>query len=205
MAGYWGPVLSGAWEKTRNPLGWDRKKFAVVLLAIGSIIAAGVHFGIAEMIATASGLFWIAFPSIFAMSVLFVWGIIETQAKLYSDLMTSSTATISNLENQLSRFEKYKPNYEIWRKPHKYTLIEAAYLWVERVPHGPGTSETTAQYRALESAVQTGKLRIIYRSQYASDRSAKHQHPNVHTEILRESLQEYAQNEGQVPIFLRDS
>lgn len=55
VAGYWRRVFAGAWDRTYKPLGWDAKKAGVVLVAIGTIIAAGVHLGLAATFASAIG------------------------------------------------------------------------------------------------------------------------------------------------------
>ena len=52
---YWRKVLSGAWDRTYNPLGWNAKKVAVVLIAVGTIVAADVRLGLAAMITSAVG------------------------------------------------------------------------------------------------------------------------------------------------------
>ena len=44
-AGYWQSVLSGAWEKPRKPLGWDRGKIAVVLIALGMPVHLAIVLG----------------------------------------------------------------------------------------------------------------------------------------------------------------
>src|ERR1700736_5972416 len=160
MAGYSRTVIWGAWEKTYKPLGWDRKKAAVVLLAVGAIFVAGFQLGLAAMVTTATGYLWIAAPAGFAAIVLFVWGIIETQAKMYAELSAAHTGAINALESKISQLivEKILPEYEKWRQVHKYTLSEVSSLWCDIEPGTIDTKEIKAQKRALESAIQTGKL-----------------------------------------------
>jgi len=197
MAGYWHTVLSGAWEKTYKPLGWDRKKVALALLAIGTIIAAGFRLGWSEMITTAAGYLWIAVPAGFAAIILFVWGIIETQAKLYREL----AAQISQLI-----VEETRPEYDKWRQVHKYTLSEVKYLWCDAEPGTSETKEIKAQLRVFESAIQTKQLPIIRkRHSTAEDMEYEIRNPSWNTELRRVDLKAYAGKIDQDPIFLRDA
>ena len=112
MAGnYWGRVLAGAWDKTWKPLDWNRKKFGVALLAVGTIIVAGLHFGLAAMITSAAGALWIAAPAAFAATILFAWGVVETQAKLYKELDQWSGDQIGTRDAKLAKYAERKPNY----------------------------------------------------------------------------------------------
>jgi hypothetical protein len=99
---YWQQVISGAWGKTKNPILWDRKKFAVAQVALGIVFLAGLEFGLAALIGTAAGVFWLAFPPVFAAAVLFLWGIIETQAELYASLAETSGKAISERQAKLA-------------------------------------------------------------------------------------------------------
>jgi len=76
---YWKAVLSGAWDKTYKPLDWTGKKAAVVLVAVGTIILAGVHLGPGAMFASALGYLWILAPIAFATLGLFIWGACKRQ------------------------------------------------------------------------------------------------------------------------------
>ena len=100
---YWRKVLSGAWDRTYNPLGWNAKKVAVVLIAVGTIVAADVHLGLAAMITSAVGYLWIAVPVAFA-AIILVWGFLQTTASLYADLGNTSRTTISELEAALAQY-----------------------------------------------------------------------------------------------------
>ena len=99
--GYWQQVISGAWAKTKNPVLWDRKKFAVAQVALGIVFLAGLELGLEALIGTAAGLFWLAFPPAFAAAALFLWGIIETQAELYASLAETSGGAISERQAKL--------------------------------------------------------------------------------------------------------
>lgn len=54
------------------------------------------------MITTTAGLFWVAVPAAFAAIILFIWGIIETQANLYRDLQKTSSEIIVGLQSKVS-------------------------------------------------------------------------------------------------------
>jgi hypothetical protein len=110
--GYWRKVLSGAWDKTCRPLDWKAEKAAVVLVAVGTIILAGVQLGPAAMFASAIGYLWILAPIAFAALVLFIWGCFQTTAELYGKLNTINRTTIAELEAALAGYRKPPPDYE---------------------------------------------------------------------------------------------
>jgi len=94
MSGYWGKVLSGALDKTISP-GWDWKKFAFVFLAICCF-----QFGLAAIPTAAADFVWVVVPGVaFAVIVLFLWGLIETQAELYSELEKTSNEQAADLQH----------------------------------------------------------------------------------------------------------
>jgi hypothetical protein len=155
---YWRKVLSGAWDRTYNPLGWNAKKVAVVLIAVGTIVAADVHLGLAAMITSAVGYLWIAVPVAFAAIILFVWGFLQTTASLYADLGNTSRTTISELEAALAQYQKPAPDYEAWLHVDRLTLREAAFLWCDLSPGPSMPPNVQAWFNALSSAIQRGEL-----------------------------------------------
>jgi hypothetical protein len=206
--GYWKSVFAGAWGKTYQPLGWDRKKVAVALVALGAIIAAGFHLGLAAMITTATGYLWIAAPAVFAAIVLFAWGVVETQAKLYGDLMQTASASISTLEAKIAKHENKfkKPNYTAVRLQHRYTLGDASKLWIDISPNAPANSESKAWFDTFKSAVQQRQLKFI--PNWPGDRDMidyERQNPRWETFISREEFQRFAKSINEDPPFLRDS
>lgn len=208
MAGYWQTILWGAWEKTYKPLGWDRKKVAVALLAIGAILVAGFQLGFAAMLTTAAGYLWIAAPAGFAAVVLFVWGIIETQANLYAEYVRTSSAQAADLKSTISQLvvQKTMPEYARWRQVHKYTLSEVSSLWCDVEPGTLDTKEIKAQRRALDSAIQTSQLKFIPRPHSTTDDiKFQRQRPSWDMELRRTDLKEYALATNQDPRFLRDA
>lgn len=202
---YWRHVLSGAWDKTHRPLGWDRKKAAVALLAVGTIIAAGIHFGFAAMLTTATGYLWIAAPATFAAFVLFVWGVIDTQAKLYRELDEWSSQQIDNRDSKLAKFTNAKPNYTAVRLQHQYSIGHASRLWVGRDPNLKGTPESQAWYDTFVSAIQKGEL--DFEPSHPRDNTLiryEQKNPNFNTMISRDEFKRYARSINQDPPFLRD-
>jgi hypothetical protein len=95
---YWQEVISGAWDKTYLPLGWDRKKIALSLVSACGVTILGLHFGWDAMTASAIPLLWTISPIILAAVILFVWGIVETQAGLYAKLASDYRAEVAELK-----------------------------------------------------------------------------------------------------------
>jgi hypothetical protein len=156
--GYRRKVLSGAWNKTYRPLDWNAEKAAVVLVAVGTIILAGVHLGPAAMFASAIGYLWILAPIAFAALVLFIWGCFQTTAELYTELNTTSRMTVAELEAALAGYQKPPPDYEAWRHVDRLTLREAAFLWCDLSPGPSMPPNVHAWFNAFSSAIQRGEL-----------------------------------------------
>jgi hypothetical protein len=212
MDHYWRSVLAGAWDKTWRPLGWDRKKVGVALVAVGTVVVAGITLGLAAMITTATGYFWAIAPVAFAAFILFAWGFIETQATLYADLSKTTGAKISELEAALAKTEEPPPpDYSAWRHVDELTLRKAAFLWCDLEP---GISVPSPKVRAwlaaLRAAVKKGELDFVLKySYYGPDRSRQRRHqmenPYDDTVVKRSALQQFAKKHGYDPIFLRDA
>lgn len=205
---YWNKVLRGAWDKTRHPLGWDRKKFAVALLAIGALIASGLHFGWLAMFESAASIFWAAFPPAFAAAVLFIWGIIETQASMYRELAID----FDGLNAALKKGQASSVNYEAWKHVPEMSLKDASFLWCNKVPAISMPSDVTQWYNALSGAIKTGALKFVAdyggTSPNPSLRQAQYhyqkQNPNLNTTVSRQALKDFAAANDHDPIFLRD-
>ena len=192
------------------PLGWDRKKIALGVVSLCGVLVVGVHFGWVAMTASAIPFFWTASPIFFAALILFVWGIIETQAKLYAELSTSMSAKVSELEVVVARYKEPVPDYEAWRRVKEMTLHKAAFLWCDSVPRASVPPKVQAWIHALVSAVKTGDLEFSpdYRNNVLTSESCLRQKDEAwsETKVTREQLQAYANKQGdQVPIFLRDA
>jgi hypothetical protein len=203
-----GPVLWGAWEKTRNPLGWDRKKVGIALISVGTVITTGLQFGWLAMIQSGAGIFWLAFPPAFAAVILFVWGMIETQAKLYAELAQTTSVKIAGLETEISAFKHPPPDYEAWRHKNLIDLRTAAFLWCDEAPGMSMSKKVTQWYHALSGAIQEGKLDFV--PQLAGASMREHQirvqkdNPNLNTLVTRDRLRDFAKANGYDPIFLRE-
>ncbi len=206
---YWVKVLAGAWGKTYQPLDWNRKKVGVVLLALGSFIAAGVQLGLAAMLTTATGLMWTAFPFVFAALILFVWGVIETQANLYSGLAETTAARIGALEAALVSYETPSPEYEPWRRVDEMKLQTAAQLWCEEIPSMAVTPKVRARLEALISAVKKGELEFVYKHEGYGNREELRKAAQLgawsETTVTCSALKAYSKLHDYDPIFLRDS
>ena len=206
--GYWHKILSGAWDKTYLPLGWDRKKIALGLVSLCGVVVVGVHFGWEAMTASASPLLWTISPVFFAALILFVWGIVETQAKLYAELSTSSSAKITELEAALSGSQEPPPNYEAWRHVHELHVRQAAFLWNELEPRMSQPPKIFAWSSALQAAIKKGELDFVPQYsdygrrevQLAEQRKAAWSE----TFVTREHLKAFAKLHNYDPIFLRD-
>ena len=171
MDHYWRSVLAGAWDKTWRPLGWDRKKVALAIIAVAGVIVALVHGGWGAMLTSAVGLLLTAAPIAIAAVVLFAWGFIETQGSLYRDLKKGTDARINELETALARLEKPPPDYTAWRHVDKLTLWQAAFLWCDLEPSRSIPSQVMARLEALKSAVKNGELEFVPEFNYYGNTS----------------------------------
>jgi hypothetical protein len=206
---YWKSVFAGAWDKTYKPLGWDRNKAAVVLIAVGAIGAAFFQLGWAAMITSVTGYLWIAAPAVFAAFILFGWGIIETQANLYATLAQTSSATIVELESTLANSKEPAPDYVAWRHVDLLNIRQAAFLWCELSPRISMPPKVQAWSNALGSAVRKGELSFeVQHSYYGhadTERAAQKKNPHPETIVKRIALQAWAKQHDYDPIFLRDA
>ena len=150
---YWWSVLAEVWDKTYKPLGWDKKKIALVLIAACAVIVTGIHLGLAAMIASAVADIWVVAPVLLAAFVLFAWGMFQTQAEMYITLSDTSGAAIAELNAALSKAKEPPPNYEVWRHKEILTVWEAAFLWSELEPRLSMSSKVRPWYNGLCGAI----------------------------------------------------
>ena len=208
VPGYWRKVLSGAWDKTCRPLDWNAEKAAVVLVAVGTIILAGVHLGPGAMFASAIGYLWILAPIAFAALVLFIWGCLQTTAELYTELNTTTRTTIAELEAALAGYQKPPPDYEAWRHVDRLTLREAAFLWCDLSPGPSIPPNVHAWFNAFSSAIQRGELPFEYQPRAyvhaETERQSEKRNPTLNTVVARTALQRFAKANDHHPIFLRN-
>jgi hypothetical protein len=207
--GYWQQVIKGGWSKTYLPLGWDRKKVALALVTVLGAVVIGIHYGLDAMMASIVPIMWTALPVILAAAILFVWGIIETQAKLYSDLSTSTATRIAELEAAISGSKEPTPDYESYRHVARLTLRDAAFLWTDIRVLAAMTPRVRERYAMLCGAIQTGDLKFIPRTSDPYMRDVRirmeRDNPRLDTIVTRTSLKEFAVRFGYDPIFLRDA
>ena len=205
---YWRKVLSGAWDKTYKPLDWTGKKAAVVLVAVGTIILAGVHLGPGATFASVSGYLWIIAPIAFAALVLFIWGALQTTAELYAELYTTSRTRTTELEAALAEYQKPPPDYEAWRHVDRLTLREAAFLWCDLSPGPSMPPNVHAWFNAFSSAIQRGELPFEHQPRAhvhaETERQLEKRNPTLSTVVMRAALQRFAKANDHYPIFLRN-
>ena len=208
VPGYWRKVLSGAFDKTYRPLDWSAEKAAVVLVAVGTIILAGVHLGPAAMFASAIGYIWIIATIALAALVLFIWECFQTTAELYAELNTTSRTTIAELEAALSGYQKPPPDYEAWRHVDRLTLREAAFLWCDLSPGLSMPPNVHAWFNAFSSAIQRGELPFEHQPRAhvhaETERQLEKRNPTLSTVVMRTALQRFAKANDHYPIFLRN-
>ena len=207
VPGYWRKVLSGAWDETYRPLDWTATKAAVVLVAVGTIILAGVHLGPGAIFASAVGYLWILAPIAFAALVLFVWGSFQTTAELYAKLDATTRTTIAELEAALAGYQKPPPDYEAWRHVDRLTLREAAFLWCDLSPGPSMPPNVHAWFNAFSSAIQRGELPFEHqpraRVHAETERQSEKRNPTLSTVVARTALQRFAKANDHHPKFLR--
>jgi hypothetical protein len=144
---YWRRVLKGAWDKT-VPAGWNRHKIAAAIIpVIGALLAGGTISGAWNITGlTLGGLIGLAI----VLPVLFLWGVIETQAELYRAKSQSDDAA--------TRERPPKPDYDKWRHVPKISLKTAAQLWTAQRPQMGIFGEAMETYAMLRGAIQKGEL-----------------------------------------------
>jgi hypothetical protein len=211
--GYWRRVLRGAWEETYQPLQWNRQKVALVLTAIGTILAAGLHLGLGEMITTLIGYVWIAAPVAFAALILFIWGVIQTQATMNRELIEARNENkrkIGELETKLANSRPAPPDYEKWKHRQSLTLRTAAQLWEGERPGMKLIGAAKETYEMLHGAIQSGALDLdlddpsIDPRMRETTRRLRRQNPNAETLVTRTALRAFALSNGYDPEFLRE-
>jgi len=146
VPGYWRKVLSGAWDKTCRPLDWNAEKAAVVLVAVGTIILAGVHLGPGAMFASAIGYLWILAPIAFAALVLFIWGACKRQRSCTQNSTLQPGPRLRNLRPLWRGYQN--PRDDVDRLTHFSRLSRKAtvshqYL-AGRFPTAPGRMKPKA-------------------------------------------------------------
>jgi len=144
--------------------------------------------------------------------VLFATIILVTRALFFS--MPSGP----DLRAQV-RPEPATPNYQAWRHVEKFSVFQAAYLWVGREPRGGSLHpDALAWEEALCAAIRTGQMGFIPRrlkpgpyslddvtsAQIARDKQRQQSNPDSSTEVSREQLKAFAKANNEKPKFLED-
>lgn len=198
---YWRDVFKGAWDNSLHRVGWDSTKAVLATAAfIGSWILGGVVFS-----ATGGFLIGIAILA----PVIFLWGVVQTQAKMYCDLAKQQSTPAINAPIEPER-KRRAPDFDKWRHVEILELGKAAQLWEGEVPGLAIKGPAAETYEMLRAAVSKGELGFIPTGyslgQRADDslQQAERRNPNTFTRVTRPGLQKFAATYGYDPEFLRD-
>jgi hypothetical protein len=126
---------------------------------------------------------------------------------------------LKNIDNSTSsgairtKQEPVRPYYEAWKHVEKFTVRQAAYLWVEMEPRAEERStEVDAWIGAFCEAVRTGKIEFIYRgSEFnegsyidRAEKSSRKERPSQYAEVSRSELIRFARSNDCHPKFLEN-
>jgi hypothetical protein len=143
-----------------------------------------------------------------ARAVAFVWGIIQTQAKMYRELAAQPSAPAVVAPAQLDRTKA--ADFEKWRHVETLELPKAAQLWEGERPGIALRGRAAETYAMLCGAIKKGELTFITSatSNDASFLDTAHQmersDPQTYTKVTRAGLKAFAAKYGYDPEFLRD-
>jgi hypothetical protein len=106
--------------------------------------------------------------------------------------------------------EIVRPHYEAWKHLEKFTLREAAYLWIDLEPLAEkNNTEAAAWVEAFCGLIRSDKLAFIPQTRGSSmgriDSGAlryQRDNPDSNTEVRREALIEFARTNDYKPKFL---
>jgi hypothetical protein len=206
---YWRDVLKGAWASTLDLVGWDKKKaLSTAFVPIGTLVVTGIANGFSSLSTIISLLVGV----VLLVPLLFLWGIIQTQADMYCALAKQQTAPASPVvAPEINQPTMPKPDFDMWRHRDKLTLIEAAQLWAGFRPSlSFGTRGSVKDtYAMLTGAIQKGELPFIADGSidpHSRDtlRQLQQQNPHPDTQLTRAGLKAFAAKNGYNPEFLRD-
>ena len=118
---YWRDVLKDAWASTLDLVGWDKKKaLSAAFIPIGTLVIAGISNGFSALSTIISLVLGVAL----LVPLLFVWGIIQTQAKIYRDLVAQRSVTTVVAPAQPDRSKA--ADFEKWRHVEILELRKAS-------------------------------------------------------------------------------
>jgi hypothetical protein len=208
MSDYWRKVLKGAWQKTRDVLGWSKQKVAsACILVITAIVAGGMSAGFGVVTTSVSTLVALAIVG----SVVFAWSLFETQAELYRAAEEETKKAKASQERVSLRSLRRRgpPDYEKWRHVETMDLQTAAQLWSDETPGMAVLGEVKETYAMLCGAIQSGQLNFkmdptIDPRMVNAVREQTRQNPRQDMKITRTDLKAFAKLHGYDPKFLRD-
>jgi hypothetical protein len=202
---YWREVLKGAWASTLDLVGWDKKKaLSAAFVPIGTLVITGISSGFSALSTIISLVVGVAL----LVPMLFVWGIIQTQAKMYRDIakQPSSAPLVAPIKPDRTR----AADFEKWRHVEILELPKAAQLWEGERPSLALKGPAAETYAMLCAAIKKGELRFMV-SAISSDpsyletaRQMEQSEPTTYTKVTRAGLKAFAAKYGYDPEFLRD-
>jgi hypothetical protein len=96
------------------------------------------------------------------------------------------------------------PTFVAWKLVSTLTISDASRLWCNIEPGATATQESIAWGRALLDAVKMGDLGFVPRSTSSEGLERERQSPHYMTQVTRAALQNWADQKGHTPHFLRD-
>jgi hypothetical protein len=199
MTDYWIRVLKGALDNTLRPMRWSRESFAAQSIAILTVLFAGGFAAFLNLVSQSVAI--ITATTLVAIG-LFLWGIIETQFKVYLQMKSSRDELTAEIDKRQSQ----NPDFAKWRHREKLTLAEAAHLWSNMMPQQFSLKGDAKQsYEMLRGGVQKGELEIDT-SDVPNWKIEKTlwEDPRSDTVVTRDALKKFAGLYHYDPEFLRD-
>jgi hypothetical protein len=205
---YWRDVFKGAWASTLDLVGWDKKKaLSAAFVPIGTLVITGIANGFSSFSTIISLLVGVAL----LVPLLFLWGIIQTQADMYRDLAKQQTAPAPPVTApETNHLATPKPDFEMWRHRENLTLLEAAQLWAGVRPSVAwGTrGAVNDTYAMLSGAIQKGELSFLpegstHPPAWNTAVQMEKKNPNPSTKLTRTGLKTFAAKYSYDPEFLR--
>jgi hypothetical protein len=200
MRGYWHEVFDAAWRKVR-PFAWRKENIAgAAILVVTTMVAGGLGALSSLAVATVA-----AIGGVFAASAfLFAWGLVKTQAELYSALSDATDATIATLRAEVERLKEPLPDFDKWCHVDRLELKTAAQLWSNVRPRLGLAGRSRESYEMLRAAIQKGELEFDTSRLPADADRTLWQNPPYDTIVTRKALQAFAALHRLDPEFLRE-
>ena len=99
--------------ETKDSFGWKKKTIAAALITVAGLVVALGKSGLTGTIPSPFHLLFAVLAPVAAVIFLFVWNLIEVQAKMYAALYRSASSEIASLRAKLDKFDRSRPDYRI--------------------------------------------------------------------------------------------